>query len=241
MKREVGALIEESKSRLGGYSSLLSYQLLNLCIDAEPTAMLSFTVDIEDEELALEDVAQVFLPREDQFAIIPTTNDYILPICKGIKEAHPEFDINVKEPEGDEEQNDDEEQEQVKHIICTVPPVNKDRHDTLIDGVKTVCDATKTRMDTTYEELKVRMKIALVGASDDEINAGKKQLKSVYDRYNEYIQQQKESKVKDIDDAYERYQQQKAQQVQQQKEHEDATSKEAGKSMRMMESAEDEY
>ncbi len=235
MKREVKTLIEESKAKWGGYASLLSYRLLNLCTDAEPAAMLSFTVEVEDEDLPLEKVAQVYLPREDQFEIVPTTNDYIFTISKGIKEAHPEFDITVKDPE----EGDDDDQ--LKHIICTVPPVNKDRHDTLIEGVKVACDETKTKMDATYEELKVRLNIALVGVSNDESDAAKKEMKEVYDSYHQYVEQQKASKVKDIDDAYERYQQQKTKQLKQQKEEEDANSKMAGKSIRLTDNGEDEY
>ncbi len=249
MKRDVLSLIEEAKAKWGGYSAMLSYQLLNLCTEAEPAALLSFTVDIEDQSMPLEEVANVFLPRVDQYEIVPSTDEYIFPISKGIKEAHPEFDIQVKDPdesEADEEEGQDEgaggeEEEKVKHLVCTVPPVNKDRHDTLVNGVKTACDAAKNSMDASNEEIKIRMKIALVGASDKEVDAGKKGLKTVYDRYDQYIQQQRESKLKEIDDAYERYLNDKDKKVQEQQEEEAANNKDAGKSIKMGDLGEDEY
>ena len=65
MRKAIEILIGEMESKLGGYASLLNYRYLNLCVKAEPVALLSINViDDEGENKNLEDVAfsLIFFP-----------------------------------------------------------------------------------------------------------------------------------------------------------------------------------
>jgi hypothetical protein len=63
MKIAIETLIHEMEGKLGGYVTLLMYRYANLCIKAQPLALLS--AEIEDEELGtmkIEDVAGLTIP-----------------------------------------------------------------------------------------------------------------------------------------------------------------------------------
>ena len=57
MRRNIETLINEMKSKMSGYAVMLQYRYMNLCVKAEPAALLSFTVtDDEEEETFMYDI-----------------------------------------------------------------------------------------------------------------------------------------------------------------------------------------
>ena len=186
---------------MSGYAVMLQYRYMNLCVKAEPAALLSFTVtDDEGEETNLEEVASAGLANDYQFEIYPNDPKMVFAICKGIKEAHPEFKIDTRTEESDEEP----EENQVV-IVCTMPEVNKDRHDLLIEGVDTLYDQCKAKLDANHATYKTRLTAKLVGSSEDDIQEAEDELEKVYKTHDDICLEYKEEKVKEIEEAYQRY------------------------------------
>ena len=201
MRKSIEALISEMKSKMSGYAVMLQYRYMNLCVKAEPAALLSFTVtDDEREETNLEEVASAGLANDYQFEIYPNDPKMVFAICKGIKEAHPEFKIDTRTEESDEES----EENQVV-IVCTMPEVNKDRHDLLIEGVDTLYDQCKAKLDANHATYKTRLTAKLVGSSEDDIQEAEDELEKVYKTHDDICLEYKEEKVKEIEEAYQRY------------------------------------
>ena len=200
MRRNIEALINEMKKKMSGYAIMLQYRYMNLCVKAEPAALLSFTVtDDEGEETNLEEVASAGLANDYQFEIYPNDPKMVFAICKGIKEAHPEFKIDTRTEEGD-----GESENQVV-IVCTMPEVNKDRHDILIEGVDTLYDQCKAKLDANHATYKTRLTAKLVGSSEDDIQEAEDELEKVYKTHDDICLEYKEEKVKEIEEAYQRY------------------------------------
>ena len=201
MRKSIGALINEMKSKMSGYAVMLQYRYMNLCVKAEPAALLSFTVtDDEGEETNLEEVASASLANDYQFEIYPNNMKSVFAICKGIKTTHPEFKIDTRTEESDE----DSEGNQVV-IVCTMPEVNKDRHDALIDGVGMLYDQCKAMLDANHVTYKARLTAKLVGSSEGDIQEAEDELEKVYKMHDDTCLQYKEAKVKEIEEAYQRY------------------------------------
>lgn len=202
MKKSIETLIGEMKTKMSGYAVLLQYRYMNLCVKAEPAALLSFSViDEEGEERDLESVASACLASDYQFAIYPNDSKMVFAISKGIKEAHPEFKIDVKSDGSSEDSEDDQE----KYLLCTMPEVNKDRRDNLIDGVGMLYDQCKAKLDANHTVYKTRLATKLLGSSEDDANEANDQLEEVYSRHVELCSQYKDAKLKEIEEAYQRY------------------------------------
>ena len=146
MKIAIESLIHEMEGRLGGYVTLLVYRYANLCIKAQPMALLSAVIkDEEMGEMKIEEVAAVSVPDDYHIKVLPFDPRFNFPLCKAIKEEHPEFDQELVKPDSS---NDEDE----RHLILTMPEVNKDRYDVLIDSVNVLYDGCKAKMDKTSGE-----------------------------------------------------------------------------------------
>ena len=70
MRKSIETLIDEMKTKMSGYVVLLQYRYMNLCVKAEPAALLSFSVTNEEgEECEFEKVASASLANKYQFEI----------------------------------------------------------------------------------------------------------------------------------------------------------------------------
>ena len=204
MRKSIETLIDEMKTKMSGYVVLLQYRYMNLCVKAEAAALLSITViDEEGEEKDLEAVASAALGNEYQFEIYPNDKKMTYAISRGIKEAHPEFKIDIRTEDGGNASEEDDDQEKV--IVCTMPEVNKDRHDTLMDGVGTLYDQCKAKLDANHAIYKARLTTKLVGSSEEDTKEAEDKLEEVYGKHGEIAQQCKENKEKEIEEAYQRY------------------------------------
>ena len=133
MKRAIEVIIGEMESKLSGYAGLLNYRFMNLCVKAEPAALISITIEDEEGEVKnLEDVAHAMLANDYQYEIIPMDPKHVFSICKGMYLSHPEFKQDIVTPDDENKLYYDQTDE--KHILFTVPEANKDRYDVLMDG-----------------------------------------------------------------------------------------------------------
>ena len=203
MRKSIETLINEMKTKMSGYAVLLHYRYMNLCVKAEPIALLSITVtDDEGEDNDLEAVASASLANEFQFEIYPKDKKMVFAISKGIKEAHPEFKIEVRSEDGDNGA-DDEEQEKI--IVCTMPEVDKDRHDTLMDGVGILYNQCKAKLDANHAIYKSRLTTKMAGSSKEDIKEAEDKVEEIFKMHDDTCLQYKEAKEKEIEEAYQRY------------------------------------
>ena len=233
MKLAIESIIHEMEGRLNGYVSLLIYRYANLCVKAQPLALLSAKIiDKERGGLPIEKVAGVLMPDEFHLKIVPFDPSYIFPICKAIKLEHPEFKQDLVVPE---DANDEKE----RHLILTMPVVNKDRRDALLQAVDTLYDGCKAKMDKTCADyrLKLEKKIVIL-PTDDERNEAKDALEAKIKAYQEMADTSKAEKVKEIEEAYQRYLNEQTAQRDKADEKAAARGEHAGRQMRVGDSDE---
>jgi ribosome recycling factor len=199
MKIAIKTLIHEMESRLGGYVTLLVYRYANLCVKAQPMALLSAQiVDDEMGEMKIEQVAGVMMPDEYHLKLIPFDPRFNFPLCKAIKKEHPEFKQDLQKLE------DGEENERI--LILTMPEVNKDRRDVLIDSVDMLYDGCKAKMEKTCADYRLKLEKKIITLpTDEERNEAKDALESSIKTHLGIIDTVKSDKVKEIEEAYQRY------------------------------------
>ena len=181
------------ESRLGGYVTLLVYRYANLCVKAQPLSLLSAQIiDEEMGEMKLEQVAGVMLLDEYHLKLVPFDPRFNFPLCKAIKLEHPEFKQDLVKPENGEEDE--------RILILTMPEVNKDRRDVLIDSVNVLFDGCKAKMDKTSAEYRLKLEKKIVTLpTDDERNEAKDALDSSIKNHQGIVDKVKEDKVKEIE------------------------------------------
>ena len=220
------------ESRLGGYVTLLVYRYANLCVKAQPLSLLSAQIiDEEMGEMKLEQVAGVMLLDEYHLKLVPFDPRFNFPLCKAIKLEHPEFKQDLVKPENGEEDE--------RILILTMPEVNKDRRDVLIDSVNVLFDGCKAKMDKTSAEyrLKLEKKIVIL-PTDDERNEAKDAMEAKIKSYKDMADLNKTEKVKEIEEAYQHYLNEQTAQRNQADETAAARGEHAGRQMRVGDSDE---
>ena len=200
MKIAIETLIHEMEGKLSGFTTLLIYRYANLCVKAQPMALLS--AEIIDDELGalnIEKVAGVAMLDEYHLKLIPYDPRFNFPLCKAIAKEHPEFKQELLTLE-------DADDEKERYLILTMPEVNKDRRDALIQAVDTLYDGCKVKMDKTSTDyrLKLEKKIVIL-PSEDERNEAKDAMEAAIKTYQGAVDTAKADKVKEIEEAYQRY------------------------------------
>ena len=64
MNTIVNITLQDFAQKLRGYNMLFNYRLMNLCVKAEPAALMPVTVEIMGKEYNLEEVAEIRRPDE---------------------------------------------------------------------------------------------------------------------------------------------------------------------------------
>ena len=197
--KNINELLEETKGKLNGFTMLYYFHLCNLCIKADPMALLSATVELNGGELNLEDVADAGMADEYTFAITPRSAEYIFPICKAIKLEHPEFKMEEKQ-----EQNPlTDEQETV--IYYTMPEVNEDRRDVCMDYIKARYELATTKMELAYSAGSAKISAKMAGAPAESIEKVKEELENIYNQHKDMCDKFREDKIKEVEEGYQRY------------------------------------
>lgn len=236
MKREIRQLIEEAKSKLSGYVAMYAYRLMNLCIKADPFALLGVEIITEDGGKKIEDLAQTYRTDDYHFMIIADENSDLKPISKAIIKIHPEFKQEFKT-----ETSTDNNGKKVtsEYLILTMPEMNDDRYKVLMDSLDTLSQAVKTRIDTIFDFYTMKIAVRLEGCPEEDIKEAKDNLKEIYDKLGNAADVYKERKTTEIEEAYNKYLTEKKDREQQEEKKEKAHGKSAGMSMRMYGSEDD--
>ena len=226
MKSRVMTLLSEAKSKMNGYVALTSYRYSNLCVKADVMSLLPVVVKMDGAELNIEAVSSVGLIDDLTLGVIPSQSTYLYAIGKGVKEAHPEFKMDIV-------QNENSTDEEDKYLTFTMPDVDDARHKLLTDGVDGLNDQCKAKLDAANEYYTAQISLELVNADADSANQVKDQLKKLYDFHNDTLKKMTDKKKQEIEDAYQVYQQKQQEKEQQAKEQADAHNPLAGTSMKM--------
>ena len=227
--------INDTQQKMGAYLSLLDLRYRNLCVKADPLALLSVTVNTGHEQLNLEEVANVSRPNEFQLAIYPNISNYMQDIIRGVFEAHPEFRLDIKDlnedrknreaekknqresqknrPEEDEPDMSnlgldrifDEDSQETKYLLYTMPKVNDNRHDFLDNGVKALHQQCVVRLDAEYAAGLRKFSEVEMYSSEKDMAEARQDLNDILDDVKDKANEILLEKQQEIEEAYRHY------------------------------------
>jgi ribosome recycling factor len=208
MENDIDILEEAYSKSLNQKYVYMMYSFMNICTESDPGALLSMSVIAAGKERNIEEVANVAVPDKQHYYIIPFRESFIPAIIKGVVEEHPEFTPKPKLVDHDtiidlEEAEEDDPRQRI--VVCTVPEVNKDRHDLLLELTDTFYQKCKTEMtELQIKFMKQLMKYQNL-LSEEEMNEEKNNLEKIYNQYVDMRDKLNDDKVKSIEEAYQRY------------------------------------
>ncbi len=242
MRKNTALTLGELESKLSGYVALLQFRYSNLCVEADPASLMPVSIEVDGVNYDIENVADVALTREDQMQVYPKDPGLLFSIGKAIAEYHPEFKQEIVEEKDEEDSkngsssaSEEEDEDANKSILLTMPEVNKDRRDVLMDGVKVLYEQLKTTMDTNIQYYTQQVVTDLAGAPVSEINEAKEGVKDIKEQHYDLAKTYRENKEKQIEEAYNSYLEKKTGKEKSRQEHEAATNKQATLSFKMPE------
>lgn len=224
MRRTISLTIENAKKRFSGYLGLLKYRLLNLCVKANPAALLSIEFEDGGETYGLETIATVGQAGDYNLVILPNSNDLIKDIIKAMLIPHPEFKYEVKIIA--QEGKDDRE-----YLYLSMPDVDKERRDALNEVTDLLYDECIQNLNVTFEKLLAEVSEKLITANEDEKKEAKDELERLYNMSKDMADSYKKDKLDEIEEGYQKYL--KEQEEKQQKKDEKAKGPLAGMSMKL--------
>lgn len=201
MKRAVIQQLDQLKAKQNGYVALLAYRYANICIEANPIALLSVEVEIEGQKMRIEEVAQVAVEETYHFAVVPNCEEDLFPIGMAIMKTHPEFKQEVKTIDGYAE-----EDPEGKYLYYTMPPVTKEYHDVILQAVDAFYDECSQKMSAAEQVCVTQLAAIQINASPAEQEKTAEMVKEIVKHYSDTRDQFKATKEQEIEDAYAKYQ-----------------------------------
>lgn len=198
MDNYIIAEINEFSQKENGYLALFCVRLGNFCVKADPQAMLSATIHLESAEYNFEDVADATRPNDYTFDVTPKNENNLSAIIQGVAEVHPEFKVSVKIKEYDEGFEE-------RHIIYTMPEVNKERRDLLNEVCKTFHKECVAKLDWAYGKRLADTAQLLARLSVQEADNVKKVFEKTYHDAKENAEKLLDAKLQEIEEGYQRY------------------------------------
>ncbi|MBE6258708.1 MAG: ribosome recycling factor [Prevotella sp.] len=186
--------------KLKGYNMLFNYRMSNLCVKAEPTALMPVTVFVAGTEYNLEEVANILKPDDFSFDVYPKNQNNLQDIISGIFDVHPEFKMELKTDKAENEGGAD-----TQHVFYTMPPVDKDRRKLLNETTKTFHKECKVNLDVTYADLQARLVEPYTQMSPQDVDEARKGFKKVYDDARDECDKMLQLKLNEIEEGYQRY------------------------------------
>jgi ribosome recycling factor len=172
----------------------------NLCVKAEPTALMPVTVFVAGTEYNLEEVANILKPDDFSFDVYPKNQNNLQDIISGIFDVHPEFKMELKTDKAENEGGAD-----TQHVFYTMPPVDKDRRKLLNETTKTFHKECMVNLDVTYADLQARLVEPYTQMSPQDVDEARKGFKKVYDDARDECDKMLQLKLNEIEEGYQRY------------------------------------
>ena len=200
MNNYIAFEITEFKKKLNGYNMLFNYRMTNHCVKAEPTALMPVTVVLADAEYNLEEVANIMKPDDFTFDVYPKNQNNLQEIITGIFDVHPEFKMELKTDKGENE-NDEEK----RHALYTMPEVDKNRRDLLNELSKTFHKECQANLDVAYAQLLEQTVEPFTKMSPSEVDEAKNGFKKAYRDSKDESDKLLQAKLNEIEEGYQRY------------------------------------
>lgn len=221
--------IDDIRQQMVGYTVLLSFKYVNLCVKADAMSLLPVTVSNGGREHEIEEVASVSVANDRQLLVYPRYSEMLPNIIFGIGQAHPEFKMNVKrgemtvmpveeakqyreikmgaEPEEIDQMADAEPDGDPEglFLVYTMPDVDKERRDLLTLAVRDLHAECVERIDSVYLRRADNIATMLSNTPPQEAETLKNALERVYHDNKEHADKLRDEKLQEIDDAYAAY------------------------------------
>ena len=204
--------IQTAGSKFGAYYSLLDFRYKNLCVKADPFSLLPVTVEANLYECNIEEVASVMVSNDFQLTVYPNDAMYLVDISKGVLKAHPEFKqtLMLHPDEGDDQELEpdkiyDQSIKGFKYLIFTMPKVDKNRHDLLTNGVKTLYQECRSKVKVVNMQTKAQLTNGSFLSTQQDMDEAEARLKELFDKTQEKVDQLKKDKLDEIEEAYQHY------------------------------------
>lgn len=204
MKRALNNQYEQLYEKLKGYVAMMNFRYINLCIKADPAALISVKVNVEGIEKNLEQVAMTAKKDDYRFWIVPKFDDDKVNICKGIAKVHPEF----KQEEGSfkvEDIGGNANGRDVKYIELTMPDVDDNRHDALKDAVDVIYQECKALMEAAVNKAKAEIAFLSVGEPKEDVDDIKNAVDKLNKSCEEHRDKLRDKKLQEIEEAYQNW------------------------------------
>lgn len=200
MDRNLSILVRDMESRITGRLNSMKFHFFNLCVDADPVALLNISVPDGGIDRHLEDVVDVAKKDDMTFVFIPYEGTDLEMIVPAIGETHPEFITEFSECRKSAGSD-----EKVPLLMVTVPYVDKRRKDVLEKAVGTYKDAFCTYVDAEVNVAKAKMAPYLLNATKEDQDIIEKLVKDRAKEYKDMAEEAAGDRMKKIEDAYNRY------------------------------------
>lgn len=221
MRIKVIDLIKESQTLFSAHAMSYCYKMMNLCLTSDPAAMLSFKVNCEGKLYNLDDIATVALPDDKHYLIYPTIKDFAPYIIKAMIKPHPEFKSEILE----------EDEKNPFRILVTVPDVDDDRHDLLLDAIDSLTKETETNMNLLNKKYLGRIMGVIPLTALEELNEAKDNLNQIQDYFKDLCDKQHKKKLEEVEIAYNEWKSKAKEKATAKQEKEAAAGEKVGLSM----------
>lgn len=178
---------------------MFNYRMMNLCVKAEPGALVPVIVTVGGKDYNLEEVAQIRRPDDYVFEIRANNGDYLQNIIDGIMDVHPEFVFEMKTEK-------DIEEKDVNYAQYTMPEVDKDRYDLLSETTKAFYNECLVSIDAVYAQKEAKLAEVAVHAPAEDVQQIKNELDEYYNNAKDEAQKMRDMKLQEIEEAYLHYQ-----------------------------------
>ena len=206
MKRSIGNELNELYTKLSNLSGVFGYQLQNLCVKAEPVALLTIEVNVEGENQKLEDCTTVAKNDDYSFTIVPHYEDDIPALEQGIFKAHPEFKLKKMTMTVDSiDLKGNPKEVEVPYILATMPDVTDERYNILNEGVKLLYENCKAKMEAAILKSDTKLAGLLVSEGKDTVDEVTDAIDMIKKEWNDKREQTRDEKLKEIEDAYQKW------------------------------------
>lgn len=198
MTNYIAVELTEFEKKMSGYIMLFNYRMTNLCVKAEPTALLPVTVALDSSEYNFEDVAVTMRPDEFTFDVYPKNQNNLQAIVRGVEEMHPEFKMEVKT----EKQDDGKE---IHHVVYTMPDVDKTRRDLINETSKIFHKECLAKLNVCYVKQQTQMTEAFEHLSASDVDEAKDSLKKIYEESKKQADKLLDAELQETEEAYQHY------------------------------------
>lgn len=203
MKRAIISRYSQLNDKLTGLVGMMNFRYLNLCIKAEEVSLIPVKPVIEGEQYNLEDLAVTAKRNDYEMMLVPKLEDDLSFIAEGVVKVHPEFKQTVEKMEMEVPNMKGEmEKREVSYIVLTMPEVNDDRFDELMQLTDAINDYTKQQIDIAVANTTTQITPLLVDESPGDADGIKEAIDKLQSEKHELRDKLYNEKQQEIKEAY---------------------------------------